>query len=388
MNDTLPKELSLAELITNYSEKFNNIIGADQHHVSSPLGAWMLLAFLSEKLEDKAVIKTLGVDTTTAATLLESMMSSIPAPVAATIHGWINPDSVERFEDLFARTRFDECLEVKFPEKKELDDWLTSASKGILTEFPLEVDETFMGLFASVLATDVKWRKPLEIEPAPEGNDWGVKTILSDTTDWNLSFVKDEEHGLFAVHSNRSEDDLVVYSVIPVSDVSASNTLKVANKVAAGNVELLKSATIDTAILENASKESSIVSYVGEEFTTYPGVKASLSGWLPAWESENEFDLSSPDLRFKEAAEVSEEEVFDAIQVTKAEYTAKGFKAAAVTAVMIGRSAAIPKTRKIPAYKVNFNKPYAVAAVVDIIGSPWNKVPVFTGYIKEAVEAE
>lgn len=388
MNDALPQELSLAELINNYSVKFNDVIGVDQHHVSSPLGAWMLLAFLSEKLDNDVVKEALGVDTVEAANLLESMMNSIPAPVAATIHGWINPDSVYRFQEFMDRTRFDDYLEVKFPQEKELDEWLTQTSKGILTKFPLTVDESFMGLFASVLATDVVWRKPLDIIEAPQESAWNVNNVLFEDRTWNISFYTDAEHGPFVVHTNISEDNLQVHSVLPVYDVSADVALNIANRIASGELAPARSNAVDADALKQISDViPEIIAYQGEEVTSEFGLKVKWSAWLPAWESENEFDVSDARLGFKDAVSSSDDESLDAIQVTKAEYGSKGFKAAALTTVMVGRSVAVPVTRNVPVYEVRFNKPYAVVATVYAPNSPWNKVPVFTGYVKEAVEA-
>lgn len=377
----------LAGYITKYSEIFNEVIDVDQHHVASPLGAWMLLAFLSEKQDSQLLEKVLGVDTTKAAELLEGLLKDIPEPIAATLHGWINPDSTKRYAEFIKRSRFDKDIEVKFPSEKELNDWAKNNTKGIIEKFPLVPDDTFTGLFASALATDVKWRQPLDVESAPENSTWDVDTVLRDDNENHFWVAVNEELHTFIVHLNISKDNLMVYSVIPVEDVSAEETVRFANEIATGS-SVRGNQETNAHVLEEALGKGSILEKVGEQTVDDPHTQFILNGWLPAWESENKFDLAGKKMAFGEAVSLGEGELLDAVQVTKAQYGAEGFKAAAITAVMVSR-AAVRFTEKhtVPVYEVAFNKPYAVVAAYNNFRSPWHKVPVFSGYIKQAVKA-
>lgn len=379
----------LAAYITEYSKVFNEAIDVDQHHVSSPLGAWMLLAFLSEKQDSPTLKKLLGTDTTNAAEILEGLMKDLPEPIAATIHGWVNPNAESRYADLFARTRFAKDIEIKFPVEAELNKWAKDNTKGIIEKFPLIPDESFSGLFASALATDVKWHIPLEVDTAPQDSVWNVDTVLVDDNENHFNVVVNEELHTFIVHSNRSKDSLIVHSIIPVEDVSAEETMLLANEIATGSINIRgKQSADDVQVLEQALEKGTILKKVGEHVVSDPYTQFIINGWLPAWESENKFDLSSDKMAYGESLSVDNNEILDAVQVTKAQYGAEGFKAAAITAVMVSRAAVFFKEdRKVPVYEVGFNKPYAVVAVYDNFRSPWHKVPVFTGYIKQAVKA-
>ena len=379
----------IAAYITEYSKVFNETIDVDQHHVASPLGAWMLLAFLSEKQKSPLLEKLLGTDTANAAAILEGLLKNIPEPIAATVHGWVNPNAEGRYADLFARSRFAKEIEVKRPSEEELNKWAKDNTKEIIEKFPLVPDESFTGLFASALATDVKWMKPLTVDAAPEDSAWGVDTVLFDDNENNFSVVVNEELHTFIVHSNRSKDKLLVHSIIPVEDVAAEEVMRLANDIATGVINVRGKQNAEEAeLLAEALEKGTILKKVGEQVVDDPYTQFILNGWLPAWESENKFDLSSKDLGFGESINVGKNEILDAVQVTKAQYGAEGFKAAAITAVMVSRAAVVFKEkRKVPVYEVGFNKPYAVVAVYDDFKSPWHKVPVFTGYIKEAVKA-
>lgn len=379
----------LAAYVTEYSKVFNDTINVDQHHVASPLGAWLLLAFLSEKQQSPLLEKLLGTDTNNAAAILEDLLKNIPEPIAATIHGWVNPNAESRYADLFSRSRFAKEIEVKLPSEEELNKWATDNTKGIIEKFPLVPDESFTGLFASALATDVKWMKPLTVDAAPEDSKWNVDTVLFDDNENNFSVVVNEELHTFIVHSNRSKDKLLVHSIIPVEDVPAEEVMRLANDIATGTINVRSKQTADEVeLLADAVKNGTILKKVGEQVVDDPYTQFILNGWLPAWESENKFNLSDQKMGFGESLNVDENEILDAVQVTKAQYGAEGFKAAAITALMVSRAAVVFKEkREVPVYEVGFNKPYAVVAVYDNFKSPWHKVPVFTGYIKEAVKA-
>jgi hypothetical protein len=126
---------------------------------------------------------------------------------------------------------------------------------------------------------------------------------------------------------------------------------------------------------------------------------------LPAWEAENRHNLiTAPDLGVEEAVAVLVAMISPewpdrhgvAIQAARARYTARGFQAAALTALGTVGSSWDPPPTPIPVRhaQLRFDRPYAVLAFAvpddgyyPTKDSLWDAVPVFSAWVAEPSEA-
>lgn len=375
----------LQETISAYSRIFHEEYKND-HHIVSPLGAWMLLALLAQGSNEESdplhplAKQALGVPVQQSGSLLKELLSSKHPAVFSAIKAWLEPgllssdDSLQKWQQEVKNY----CpIDVKIPTEEELNSWVKDKSLNLIEEFPVTIDpEWFKGLFATVLATDVEWEVPLKIIPDNRlSEQWETPNFLLDNNSRHTFIHKDDEHGLFGVHYTKAKKGLTVYSVISFSDVPENITLEVAHKIGAGQHNKV-------ALSELVSNEFLEI----KEFNSTSGSSDRFQSILPAWDFSGEHDLNEVPKCGLSAAAGRLGEVGDIKQVVVADYSDKGFKAAALTYAMIGRSAALGRVAKALHADLQFTKPYAVVAfsTADNTGSIWNNLPVFSGVVAKA----
>ena len=121
----------------------------------------------------------------------------------------------------------------------------------------------------------------------------------------------------------------------------------------------------------------------------------SISAVLPAWSADSTFSMdehalygTEPVLRplARLLAAAGSTWPVATTQVCKASYTREGFEAAAIMYALAGGVPAPAKDPRIA--QVRFTRPYAVVAVASVEDSPWDGVPVFSGWITEPDDPE
>lgn len=381
----------LIPILDVFSEKFHKAF-PEEHRIASPLGAWCLLAFVAanDANAKPEVIKNLGCSPAEAKTILTALLKEKPAVVSLAVNSWLAPGAAggEGFVKWSESVKDLHTANVGIPQKEELNDWVSTESLGLIEDFPVSIDpDNFIALFATVIATDIKWDVPLDvITHKSMETAWGIEKCLIDRKENVAHIHRDSMHGDFAVHCGTTgEKDLNVYSVIALSDnVSEADTMAVARSIATGHFKSVALSELPLGESENgtlAIRELKYADKTDDVFTTV----------LPAWKSSNTFDLLPVDLGFGQSVErfvgSARNIDIDVKQVTVAEYNAVGFKAAALTYMMVSRSAAMPTGVKALNAIITFNRPYAVVATVNTNNPAWNSVPVFDGWITEAVEA-
>ena len=388
MNTPVNVSQRLTPILDAFSNQFHKA-PAGTHRVGSPLGAWCLLAFIAadEKNPAPEVLENLGCSTTEAKNILLRLLKEKPDAVALAVNSWLNPEvaGLQSFADWMSDVKEFNGTNIAIPAQAELDHWVDKESLGLISEFPVEIDpKIFLGLFATVIATDIKWKAPFRLLDDGEiGGAWNVKKVLHDESAYTTFIHNDETHGLFAVHEAKSTGDgLSVFSVIALDEsVSEADTMTVARAVATG-----QTVKVDLRSLELGEHGSAL------EIQTKTSTNSNYqySTRLPAWKTANEYDLTEAGLGFVESCErfndIEHKAVF--AQVAMAEYNAVGFKAAALTFGMVMRTAAVAKSYEVRKAIVKFNHPYAVVAVTGNGTGVWDAIPVFDGWITEAVEAE
>lgn len=371
----------LQETISSYSKIFHKEYKND-HHIVSPLGAWMLLALLAQGSNDEAdplhpiAKQALGVTVQEAGDLLKKLISSNHPAVFSALKAWLAPGSLSTDGSLrtWEQDVKDYCpVDVKVPTKDELNEWVKDKSLDLIQEFPVDIDPSwFKGLFATVIATDVQWEEPLKVIQDKElAKHWNAENFLLDNDSEHTFIHRDEEHGLFGVHYAKAQKGLTVYSVISFNYIPENVTLEVAHKIGAGQ--------------HNKVSLSELESNEFLKIKEYFGTEERFQSILPAWGFSGEHNLAEvPDCGLAAAASRLGE-VGDVRQVVVADYSDKGFKAAALTYAIVGRAAVFTATKALHA-DLQFTKPYAVVAFAtdDNAESIWNSIPVFSGVIAEA----
>lgn len=372
----------------NFHQEFSQ-----EHRVASPLGAWCLLAFIAANDENprKEVIDNLGCSTQEAKEILLTLLKDKPEVVSLAVNSWLNPS-------IAGSSTFSQWVQdvtdiakpsIRIPDSKELNEWVDKKSLGLITEFPVTINpDDFLALFATVVATDISWKAPFKVISVEEMTEaWSVKNILLEN-DANNSYVHDDPtYGKFGVHcGTTAENDLNVYSVIAFDEnVSEETTMAIARSIAGGWYRKVVNTDLPVGDSYNGTLT---VTENPKSFTPDDTVQS----YLPAWKTSNKFDLKDSGLGFEESisrfSETGGDVDFKVQQVAVAEYNALGFKAAALTFGIMARSA-------MPMYQyenrnvvIRFNRPFAVIATVNTSDPVWNRVPVFDGWITEAVEAE
>ncbi|HEX2322341.1 MAG TPA: hypothetical protein VHJ18_25450 [Streptosporangiaceae bacterium] len=390
----------VAGLVTQYARRLHEVAGG-QHHVASPLGAWLLLALCgpaTHREERRALEDVLGCGVEQAASvageLLERPHPLVGAAAAVWNRGrtgdprWLAglPAAVER---------------GPIPSQDEADAWVREHTFGLIETFPLWEAARYDLLLASAIATKVSWDRPFE--PAPgselgEASPWSkeVKQVLASPQHrrHKVFLANTTEVGEVGVHVGRAQDGLIVASVIAACDVPAVEVLATAHGIA-----------IDVALNRSVAMRSLFDLPLGDgpfwsvrEEMSPDGPGERCRAVLPAWEARSVHDLANARLGFAAAAgALGGGDSWEAKQAAMARYTRFGFEAAAVTAMGVLLSARPPGKLRIG--ELRFGHPYAVIAVAssdpdaepegaDDWPDQWNGLPVFSAWVAKPGEAE
>lgn len=106
---------------------------------------------------------------------------------------------------------------------------------------------------------------------------------------------------------------------------------------------------------------------------------------IPAWDVSSKMELSRAFPEFGTVAKYLDPQGKSGlIQAVKGSYFKEGFKASAITALMVSMVRASVASGKKREYVLTFSKPYSVVAVARV--GEWN-IPVFSFDVKTVVEA-
>jgi hypothetical protein len=386
--------MELTGPLTQYAMRFHAGIGAE-HHVASPLGAWLVLALCAAADTDApkdGLAEALGMEpdaaVRTAAALLET-----PHPlIAAAAAIW------QRLTD--AKVDFSglpPTVETgPLPDQKALDAWAREHTFGLIETFPLQLDPETVLILASALATRVSWDEPFDLVPAERlgAGPWAERLTQVLHTPrrggHDQHIVHTQRSGDVAVHTARARDGLLVTSVIADPGAPAEQVIATAYEIAAIGAAERRS------LFDLPLGPGPLWTIVEEPAQTSSpdGREEWCTAVLPAWSARSEHDLGAPSLGFPAAALVLaqalrlKEFAFVAKQAAVAKYTRVGFEAAAVTAMMM-MAAGVPMLRegRRRTAELRFGHPYAVVATANQPGSPWHRVPVFSAWITDPDDA-
>jgi hypothetical protein len=406
--DDTALETTLSEALTLYARRIHQVAG-DQHHVASPLGAWLLIALcspLAKGSERHELTEVLGIQPEPAAKFAAQLLENPHPLVASGAAVWNRPyvDTVQLAAWKASLPRVIEAGDV--PGQQALDVWADGHTLGLIKRFPLEVRPEIVLLMATALATKVSWARPFKLVPASALgplSPWSTsleQVLRSPFGSGHSQFIADtEQAGRVAVHTAKARGGLQITSVIAGLEVPALDVIAAAHQIA-----------ISEATEEGGVKRCSLFDLpLGDDrlwsITTEDvpsthspnGREERYRSVLPAWSAQSTLDLEVPALGFPAAAEAFREVLgvpdllYDARQTAVARYSRVGFEAAAVTAMAMALSRGRTGIRRVA--ELRFGHPYAAVAVTadGRIGgkqpSPWHGLPVFSAWITEPDDA-
>lgn len=357
-----PLSLAAAEAVRTYAATTRSALGSAESPVISYAGLWLLLASLAPAAETETE-EVLGLNRADARAAALALLEAPHPTVGAAVAGWLRP-GVELTKGL-------PIVLDPLPVQAGLDTWADEHTRGLIREFPLEIDAQTLLVLASALVVTPRWSEQLE-----EGED-GLLLL----EDGFQAVVETEAAGPVAVASPSSEDGISVYSVIAEEGVSADDVWRAADEV----VRKIDAGEVHDRTFDAGQGDGH--AWTVREITVFGG--APSDRWrshLPEWSAEDRHDLSAApgvaEIARGVMAAVAEETEAVCIQKAVASYDREGFKAAAVTGMMVRAAAAAPRETKVRQIDLRFDRPHAVVAVAR--GGAWEGIPLFSSWVTPA----
>jgi hypothetical protein len=333
------------------------------------------------------ITDALGVDIDTARRWVASLLARPHEAVHAALAAWYAPGLTG-----LARWRSELPSEVTtgdVPTQEQADVWARDNTLGLIDSFPVQLEHVVV-LLASALATKVTWLRPFDLtEAAQLRSPWSrqLTQVLHAPAELghHARILATQRAGHVGVHTALADHHLDVTSVIAAEGVSRADVLAVAHEIATASP--LPDAP-EISLFDLPLGDGPLWT-ITEQHADYGGQR--IEAVLPAWHAATEYDLlSAPSLGFGAAGQsLLPGGQVRAAQTAVAEYTQRGFAAAAVTALAMTVSGRVaPPPGPYRTATLRFGHPYAVVATTRAIpGSPWDGLPVFAAWISDPDDA-
>src|SRR5262245_21158622 len=212
-----------ATLIARYAERFNAAFANGEHAVTSPLGAWLLLAMVAPAAEGERKARLEEVLGTTAddAFARAVVLLETAHPAVGLASGlWARREFLTTAYDRFAESLPEAVARGGVPTQPELDAWARKHSLGLIEQFPLAIKDDTVIVLADALAADVEWDEPFDVVPSDTfRSEWAgrVARVLEaplQCSSHDMFIAETDVAGHVAVHAATSSSGLTVVSVI------------------------------------------------------------------------------------------------------------------------------------------------------------------------------
>jgi hypothetical protein len=403
--------VTLAAAVARYADTVHAAVAAD-HHVVSPLGAWLVLALTGPAADDpgarRRLQEVLGMPVEDAASVAGTLLEAPHPAVAAAVGLWWREDAVtDRLTDYAERLPRGATREP-LRDQARLDAWARACSLGLIERFPIDLRDDLLLVLASALATRVRWQQLFDLVPGEELRSDGlfadaVTLALRSVRGHDVRLVRTSAAGLVGAHVATSGDGLAVVSVLAAPDAGRAAVLGAAHEVAVGLDETWIG---DPVSLFDLPLGPGDVGEVVEDRIVTTGATRVERGVavLPSWRARTQLNLLAGPTGpgFAAAAEAlagllpPQRLEFEARQVAVASYTREGFEAAAITGMGV-RATAVRESLEVPrrTLHLRFDRPYAAVAVAvrppqdpgTSIAEAWYGLPVFSAWVAEPAES-
>jgi hypothetical protein len=402
--------VTLAAALARYADTVHAAVRAD-HHVVSPLGAWLVLALAGLAAEDRGtrdrLEEALGMPVADAGRVASALLDAPHPAVTAAVGLWWREDAVTDRLTAYADRLPRAATREPLIDQAALDAWAHRHSLGLIDRFPVALRPDLLLVLASALATRVRWRQLFDLVPSAELRSGGpfpdaVTTALRSVRGHDVRLVRTAAAGLVGAHVAASADGLAVVSVLGAPDADRAAVLAAAHEVAVG----LDEAWIgDPVSLFDVPLGPGDVGEVVEDRLVAAGASRVERGVavLPSWRAGTQVDLLAGPTgpAFVAAGEAlaallpPQDVRLEARQVAVASYTREGFEAAAITAVGV-RATAARQPREVlrRTLRLRFDRPYAAVAVAvrppetdAVIDETWYGLPVFSAWVAQPTDS-
>jgi hypothetical protein len=390
----------IPDCVSAYAARLHAVIGAE-HHVASPLGAWLLLALAgpaSTGAGRDTLTEVLGCDPSSAAEAAAGLLAAPHPVVACAAALWTGAGAPLR--PAFERWRSQLPPEVTtgdLPGQAALDAWAREHTFGLIDRFPIRADNLYL-LLASALATKVSWLEPYDLAPAASlgaQSPWRgrltqvLRTPAHGRGGHTQYIAVTPDAGDVIVHVATAAGELQVVSVAAEPQVPVGTVLAAAHRI---GVRHATGATAPRRSLADLALGEGPLWRVRE----ISAVSDACVAVLPAWSATSGHALTDPSLGFAAVKDALAPgpDPWLARQAAMARYSRTGFEAAAATAVAVMAAARAPARRREA--ELRFAHPYAVVAITtDSTGpassaachGPWHGLPVFSAWVSEPEDA-
>ena len=393
---------NIVKAVTEYSKDFHNkaVEFNGENIIASPFGSWLLYASIASSLDVSKIdadtlaliegkLKMSVADTREA---VESLMDNVPESLKLALATWVASDFItddQGVANWIASQEANNHVNVGrgIPSQKEADEWVDSNSLGLIPSFP-KIDSWVELITTSVVALDIEWAVDFDVVESESDSYWNQEKVLFSGKNKHQKEIYRVDGKLYFVHTAiekikvRFGNQIGVVSIIGETTLSPQEELEIALRIVANeNVE-----KVDPWELEVGNYGAFIISEE-EQTTSTPGNVTLWNATLPAWEAQSKFDLTDFGYGIAGKSIADKDVQVAASQVAVASYDRKGFKAAALTTMMVGRASAFVQTEKktVRTVDATFNKPYA--AIVTAFGSDkYENIPLFTSWVTTAKE--
>lgn len=391
------KPSSTADLVTAYAARFNSIY-ATRHAVTSPLGAWLLLALLAPATSGDSrdqIESTLGIDADTAAARATTLLEAPHPAVSAAVAVWLRSEFLVEAAAEWASQLSREIERGDMPDQAQADAWASTRTNGMIEQFPLTIDPLTAAVLTSALATEVSWDEPFSTASADElGGDFAASAseVLQSKSRHRCQIIDSQVAGLVGVHAVEAASGLSVISVIGDPAVPAADMQLAAGEIAQALTRYNSSSQVSLFDLELGTHHAWTIS---ERLVHgINGREEDIDALLVPWSASSDHDLLAapgvPSALATMSSWLKPEYLppeFGAKQSAVASYTRTGFKAAAVTAFGMRAASMAPPQGEglLREATIRFNRAYAVTAIARGVDShiAWDGVPVFSAWVEK-----
>ncbi len=421
---------SIAEFSKEFHTKFLTI---KSNYISSPLGAWLLLALAAggnsaayysaerEKLEQAlSPNQPEPLSLEEAYKLANLLLATAPDQIKVDSAAWFSKKFISGETPAAQRAHIwanniskviHKPVGMQIPSQDELNNWVDDVTLGIIKEFPLEVSGDTKAILATILATKVAWDDDFDVVMAeatkfPVNSSFKANKVLisSRESEHPKQLIKDENGEIFAIISvPAAHREINAIAVIAINKkLSKERVLEVAENFFSGQTEY---EPVEPAhLIEEGKRTAKLGSTVKVE--TITATKGSRTAILPAWSAERiqsngtnaMFDLLELlpiyDAALAMGLEPETNDTVKSVQSARAKFTSTGFEVAAVSVLEVLIGSMPPNVlQKGKKHRTTIWFDHAFAVVAGAVGSPhqdvmWHRLPVFSAWIVEADEAE
>lgn len=379
--DSVMKNLNLLTAkLAEYAEHFHSQANQSKNHVSSPLGAWMLLASAltaSEQIKADSskrdtAYQVLGMDLQQAESVLSALLKKSELNYVSA--GWSNPDNVPLFPALekWLADNTKIPVTVGLPTQQELDSWADSHSKGLIKQFPADVSPATILILANLIYAKFEWTDKMDVVAATseEVSMWNVDKMLQSNSNQNYAQIVTHKGSEFLSYTVSSVDGSTVTLFMPAD---TSTTDKDLFEVMYGqgvydSLGDLNGTNYGRSVMKSSSSPLVIARFPAWEADSLIGLNDSFNGLfvksaLEAFSHEDDKD----------------ELIVEIMQSAVAKFNSEGFEAAALTSMSFARASAMMPA-PVLCHEISFSGRIGFVAET-------GKIPTFSGIIVVGSEA-